>query len=179
MTTLFTNGNLVDVIGQTVLTGGSILVENGMIKEVGTSIAAPDGAKVVDLGGRTVLPGLFNCHVHMCSDAGTGAKETISDAAVTIRALKNLKTLLNSGVTYIRDAGAPKYIDVDLHAAQLKGEILAPEMQTACRCICMTGGHGHDSGREADGPDDCRRAARGRRQLDQGHGHRRRYDQGR
>ena len=96
----------------------------------------------------------------MCSDAGTGAKETISDAAVTIRALKNLKTLLNSGVTYIRDAGAPKYIDVDLHAAQLKGEILAPEMQTACRCICMTGGHGHDSGREADGPDDCRRAAR-------------------
>ena len=51
MTTLFTNGNLVDVIGQTVLTGGSILVENGMIKEVGTSIAAPDGAKVVDLGG--------------------------------------------------------------------------------------------------------------------------------
>ena len=160
MTTLFTNGNLVDVIGQTVLTGGSILVENGMIKEVGTSIAAPDGAKVVDLGGRTVLPGLFNCHVHMCSDAGTGAKETISDAAVTIRALKNLKTLLNSGVTYIRDAGAPKYIDVDLHDAQLKGEILAPEMQTACRCICMTGGHGHDSGREADGPDDCRRAAR-------------------
>lgn len=106
MTTLFTNGNLVDVIGQTVLTGGSILVENGMIKEVGTSITAPDGAKVVDLGGRTVLPGLFNCHVHMCSDAGTGAKETISDAAVTIRALKNLKTLLNSGVTYIRDAGA-------------------------------------------------------------------------
>lgn len=124
MTTLFTNGNLVDVIGQTVLTGGSILVENGMIKEVGTSIAAPDGAKVVDLGGRTVLPGLFNCHVHMCSDAGTGAKETISDAAVTIRAFKNLKTLLNSGVTYIRDAGAPKYIDVDLHDAQLKGEIL-------------------------------------------------------
>ena len=62
----------------------------------------------------------------MCSDAGTGAKETISDAAVTIRALKNLKTLLNSGVTYIRDAGAPKYIDVDLHDAQLKGEILAP-----------------------------------------------------
>lgn len=59
MTTLFTNGNLVDVIGQTVLTGGSILVENGMIKEVGTSIAAPDGAKVVDLGGRIRAPRAF------------------------------------------------------------------------------------------------------------------------
>lgn len=59
MTTLFTNGNLVDVIGQTVLTGGSILVENGMIKEVGTSIAVPKGAKVVDLGRKDPCsPGL-------------------------------------------------------------------------------------------------------------------------
>ena len=49
---------------------------------------------------------------------------------------------------------------MDIHNAQMTGTILAPEMQTACRCICMTGGHGHSEGREADGPDDCRRAAR-------------------
>lgn len=160
MTTIFKNANLVDVVNETVIPGGSVLVEDGIIKEVGTDISAPAGAKVVDLGGKTMLPGLFNCHVHMCSDAGTGVRETISDAATTVRALRNLKTLLNSGVTYIRDAGAPNYIDVDLHNAQLKGEILAPEMQTACKCICMTGGHGHATGREADGPDDCRKAAR-------------------
>lgn len=160
MTTLFTNTNLVDVIGETVIQNGSVLVESGIIKEVGADIQAPDGAQVVDLGGKTMLPGLFNCHVHMCSDAGTGVRETISDASTTIRALNNLKTLLNSGVTYIRDAGAPNHIDVDLHNAQLKGDILAPEMQTAGKCICMTGGHGYASGREADGPDDCRKAAR-------------------
>lgn len=160
MTILFKNADIVDVIGESVIANGSVLVEDGMIKEIGTEITAPAGAKTVDLGGKTMLPGLFNCHVHMCSDAGNGVRAKLSDAAITVRALKNLKTLVNSGVTYIRDAGAPNYIDVDLHNAQLNGEILAPEMQTACRCICMTGGHGHTDGREADGPDDCRKAAR-------------------
>lgn len=160
MTTLFKNGNIVDVIGETVITGGSVLVEDGIIKEVGTGIEAPADAAIVDLGGKTVLPGLFNCHVHMCSDAGNGVRDQLSDAGLTVRALKNLKTLLNSGVTYIRDAGAPNYIDTVLHDAALKGDILAPEMQTAGKCICMTGGHGWQNGREADGPDDCRKAAR-------------------
>ncbi len=66
MTTLFTNGNLVDVIGQTVLTGGSILVENGMIKEVGTSIAAPDGTKVVDWADGPCSPG-FSTAMYICA----------------------------------------------------------------------------------------------------------------
>lgn len=160
MYTLFKNADIVDVIGGTVTKGGSVLTEDGIIKEIGTDVAAPADAKIVDLAGKTMLPGLFNCHVHMCSDAGTGVRETISDAAVTIRALKNLKELLNSGVTYIRDAGAPNFIDIALHEAADKGDILAPEMQTSGHCICMTGGHGHATGREADGPDDCRKAAR-------------------
>lgn len=160
MTTVFTNANILDVIGETTIKSGSVLVEDDIIKEVGTAIAVPEGAKVVDLGGKTMLPGIFNCHVHMCSDAGNGQKEHLSDAASAIRGIKNLRILVNSGVTYIRDAGSPNYIDIDLHEAQLRGDIIAPEMQTAGRCICMTGGHGHDSGREADGPDDCRKAAR-------------------
>ena len=160
MITVFTNANILDVIGETTIKNGSVLVEDGTIKEVGANIAIPEGAKVVDLGGKTMLPGIFNCHVHMCSDAGNGRREQISDASAAIRGIKNLRTLVNSGVTYIRDAGSPHYIDIDLHEAQLRGDIVAPEMQTAGRCICMTGGHGHDNGREADGPDDCRKAAR-------------------
>ena len=135
MATLFKNANIVDVIGGTVLENAAVLVENGLIKEIGTEIAAPADAKIVDLTGKTMLPGLFNCHVHMCSAAGTGARETLSDASLTVRALKNLKTLVNSGVTYVRDAGAPNFIDVDLHEAQMKGDIVAPEMQTSGRCI--------------------------------------------
>ena len=160
MITVFTNANILDVIGETTIKNGSVLVEDGTIKEVDAKIAVPEGAKVIDLGGKTMLPGIFNCHVHMCSDAGNGRREQISDASAAIRGIKNLRTLVNSGVTYIRDAGSPHYIDIDLHEAQLRGDIVAPEMQTAGRCICMTGGHGHDNGREADGPDDCRKAAR-------------------
>ena len=160
MITVFTNANILDVIGETTIKNGSVLVEDGTIKEVGANIAVPEGAKVIDLGGKTMLPGIFNCHVHMCSDAGNGRREQISDASAAIRGIKNLRTLVNSGVTYIRDAGSPHYIDIDLHEAQLRGDIVAPEMQTAGRCICMTGGHGHDNGREADGPDDYRKAAR-------------------
>ena len=160
MITVFTNANILDVIGETTIKNGSVLVEDGTIKEVGANIAVPEGAKVIDLGGKTMLPGIFNCHVHICSDAGNGRREQISDASAAIRGIKNLRTLVNSGVTYIRDAGSPHYIDIDLHEAQLRGDIVAPEMQTAGRCICMTGGHGHDNGREADGPDDCRKAAR-------------------
>lgn len=160
MTTLFTNAAIVDVLEGTVIPGGSVLVESGVIKEVGTDLKAPADAKVIDLNGKTMLPGLFNCHVHMCSDAGNGVSREECDAAITIRALKNLKTLLSSGVTYVRDAGAPNHIDITLHEAALKGDILAPEMQTAGRCICMTGGHGWKNGREADGPDECRKAAR-------------------
>lgn len=160
MRIIFKNANIVDVIGETTIRDGAVLVEDGMIREVGSSVTVPQDAEVIDIGGRTLLPGIFNCHVHSCSDAGNGRRETISDAATTIRAIHNLRTLLNSGVTYIRDAGSPNYIDIDLHEAQQKGTILAPQMQTAGKCICMTGGHGYATGREADGPDDCRKAAR-------------------
>lgn len=160
MTTAFTHTNIVDVINETLIPDTTVLVEDNLIKAIKANLPISENTKVVNLNGKTMLPGLFNCHVHMCAGAGTGAPEVLSQAAQTIRALGNLKTLINSGVTYIRDAGTPDYIDVELHNAQLAGTILAPEMQTACRCICMTGGHGHSDGREADGADDCRKAAR-------------------
>lgn len=78
MTTAFIHGNIVDVINETLIKDGTVVVEDGIIREAGTGVAVPDGAAVVDLEGRTVTPGLFNCHVHMCSDAGTGVRERIS-----------------------------------------------------------------------------------------------------
>ena len=123
MATLFKNANIVDVIEEKVLENASVLVENGLIAAIGTDLTAPEDAEIVDLGGKTMLPGLFNCHIHMCSAAGTGVRETLSDANLTVRALKNLKTLINSGVTYVRDAGAPNFIDVDLHEALIDLQI--------------------------------------------------------
>ena len=54
MATLFKNANLVDVVNETVIAGASVLVENGIIKEIGTDVAAPADAQIVDLGGKTI-----------------------------------------------------------------------------------------------------------------------------
>ena len=61
---LFTNCHIMDVVNKTV-TEGSILVEDGVITAAGDSVEAGD-AQVIDLGGKYVMPGLFNCHTHMC-----------------------------------------------------------------------------------------------------------------
>lgn len=160
MDRIFEHADVVDVIGGQVRKGVSVLVRDGLIMEVGEKLEAPEGAERIDLKGKTLLPGLFNCHTHMCSAATPGPSEPRSDAQVTIETLGRLKQFLKSGVTFIRDVGGTHYIDVDLRDAAIRGEILAPEMQVSGRCICMTGGHGHKSGREADGADECRKAAR-------------------
>ena len=155
----FTNCNVVDVVNEKVY-AGSVLVDGSTIKEVGENLACPEGAQVIDLGGKTLVPGFFNCHTHMCMEGDPDPKYGESDAQLTMMALKNLKKLVNSGCTFIRDVGGMNYIDVDIRNEAAKGGMVAPDMQVSGKCICMTGGHGWSMGREADGPDDCRKAAR-------------------
>lgn len=155
----FTNGNIVDVVGKKVFKG-SVLVENGLIKEVGENITAPAGAQVVDLEGYTMMPGIFNCHTHVCLAPVAAPTYTESDCQVTMKSVGFLSDFVKSGTTFIRDVGGLDNIDVELRDEAKKGTLLAPEMQVSGKCICMTGGHGWVIGREADGVDDCRKAAR-------------------
>lgn len=155
----FTNCNVVDVVNEKVY-AGSVLVDGSTIKEVGENITCPEGAQVIDLGGKTLVPGFFNCHTHMCLVGDADPKYGESDAKVTMTALSNLKKLVDSGCTFIRDVGGMNYIDIDIRNEAAKGNLVAPDMQVSGKCICMTGGHGWMMGREADGPDDCRKAAR-------------------
>ena len=155
----FTNCNVVDVVNEKVY-AGSVLVDGSTIKEVGANLTCPEGAQVIDLGGKTLVPGFFNCHTHMCLAGDADPKYSESDAQLTMMALSNLKKLVNSGCTFIRDVGGMNYIDVDIRNEAAKGGMVAPDMQVSGKCICMTGGHGWSMGREADGPDDCRKAAR-------------------
>ncbi|MGI5989087.1 MAG: amidohydrolase family protein [Lachnospiraceae bacterium] len=157
--TFYTNGYLIDVVNEKI-SKGSILTNDGVIEAVGGNLTCPEGAKVVDFNGGYVSPGLFNCHTHICLDCGATSTINGRDAAVTIMALGNCKKLIQSGVTYIRDVGGRNYIDLDIRDAANKGLIDAPEMQAAGKLLCMTGGHGWQSGRECDSPDECRKAAR-------------------
>ncbi len=156
--TLFQNAKILDVINKQVIEG-SILVENGIIAAVGADVAA-DGADVVDMGGKAILPGLFNGHVHLVEDETANFNPNKSICNVTLDALQYIKDFIESGVTFIRDMGGMEYVEMDLRAAAAQGRIVAPDMQVSGYLITMTGGHGWFMGREADGPDECRKAAR-------------------
>lgn len=156
--TLFTNCHIVDVVAGAVAPG-SILIEDGIILQAGAGVSDPS-AQVIDLNGRYVMPGLFNCHTHICLPPDPAVNYSRTDCQVTMLALDHLRQFLRTGVTFIRDVGGVNYIDVDIRNAAARGTVTAPDMQVSGKCICMTGGHGWQMGREADGADDCRKAAR-------------------
>lgn len=155
----FANGNIMDVNACKIFKG-SILTEEGVIKEVGADLKAPADAEVVDFKGGFVSPGLFNCHTHILMSGQPNPDVNMGDVDLVVDALSNCRKLVETGVTFIRDVGGSKYYDIQIRDNQRKGKIVAPEMQVSGKNICMTGGHGWSSGREADGADDARKAAR-------------------
>lgn len=156
MSTVFKNGMVIDVINETIQSL-DILVENDRITQIGKDLKADT---TVDLAGQYVMPGLFNCHVHMCMPPDPAVNYQLSDATRTVKTLGHLKQYLASGTTFIRDVGGFNYIDIDLRELANTKQIVAPHMQVSGKNICMTGGHGWQMGREADGVDDCRKASR-------------------
>jgi imidazolonepropionase-like amidohydrolase len=169
--TLFTGGRVFDGTGAGPF-DADVVVEDGRIAEIGTGL---DGDEVVDCTGTTVMPGMFDCHVHV----------TMSDISLVklfqkpfsyqfYEAARNLRTTLELGITTVRDAGGA---DLGIKKAQADGLISGPRMQISIGIISQTGGHGDDwmpsghcvplmlphPGRPStvvDGPDEVRRAAR-------------------
>ena len=145
-----------------------VLVDEGRISAiepggVDPSADALAGAEAVDLTGLTVLPGLMNAHSHITLDASPDpftslAHETRTETSV--RSARRLGEVVRAGVTTIRDLGGRDGIDIELRQMAERREIDGPRMLSAGRIICMTGGHGHPIGLEADGPDRVRAAVR-------------------
>ncbi len=156
---------VVDGTGADPVPGQALVVEGRRIAWIGPVGSAPSTApeNVVEGGGRTVLPGLVNCHVHLTAD---GSPDLMAQAQgdtvpqATLRAAANAWTTLRSGVTTVRDCGAADDVVVELAKAVETGFVPGPRIQAAGRVITMTGGHGHFIGREADGPDEVRKATR-------------------
>jgi imidazolonepropionase-like amidohydrolase len=172
-------GKLIDVRAGRVLANQNILVQGDRIAQVGPDVAAPAGAKVIDLSRSTVLPGLIDNHTHVLLQAHpTPAdydeqliKESIAYRA--IRATVSAKISLDNGFTAIRDleTEGAMYADVDVKTAINRGVIPGPRMFVATRSLAPTGMYNPTrfswelrdmpTGTQfVDGPDEIRKAVR-------------------
>ena len=162
---LIRNVDLIDGLGGEPIRDWAVVVDGGRISWLGPSAHAPafgDGL-VVDGTGQTLLPGLINCHVHLCNDGAADLFSQVLNDSVsiaTIRGVLNAKLALQAGITTIRDCGAASQIAIEIAKAVDQGLIDGPRVRAAGRVVTMTGGHGHFIGREADGPDEVRKAVR-------------------
>lgn len=146
-----------------------VAVADGEIVAVGdpeTVDAAVDGADgevtTVDADGRVVAPGLIDAHVHVMMDGRPDVSTAVSDSDYTAsyRTASNLSAAVEAGVTTVRDLGSRGTLALDAGDAVAAGDIDGPRVLACGRNVIMTGGHGNWFGREADGPDEVRKAAR-------------------
>jgi imidazolonepropionase-like amidohydrolase len=162
--TIYKGFTLIDGNGNAPVENAYFAVEDKKIVEVGNAkdIKNEEKYEIVDLNGKTVMPGLINAHVHINMEpVGNPFANADSDAKIAFRSAANLKKHLYAGTTFFRDLGGTNYVDIDTRDAVNAGLLEGPEFLTSGRCICMTGGHGWEAGgREADGPDEVRKAAR-------------------
>ena len=134
-----------------------VVIEGERITAVGPTgaIPIPRGATVIDLGGHTILPGLFDCHVHLGGIPGDGGdtqkmRETVAHEA--IYAVAHAKITLEKGFTSVRNIGAGNYHDAALRDMVDRGIVPGPRIQAATWGVGSTGGHADINGWNADIP---------------------------
>ena len=155
--------------GRTVKQRAGVLVDEGRVAWVGAHARAPRSARdadEIDGRGRTLTPGLIDCHVHLCFDGGADfageSREMTTDAVATVKAVRNAARTLEHGVTTVRDLGGRGDSVIQVAVGVERGLIAGPRILAAGHALTITGGHGHSVGfaREVDGPDALRRAVR-------------------
>lgn len=137
---------MIDVATGDVLSPAVIVVEGNRIAAVNPR-SLPPGAETIDLGDRTLLPGLFDMHSHLTLDFFTGdhwttaaVRETPADWA--LYGVRFARQTLDAGFTTVRDAGAwPGFPDVALMRAIEAGRVIGPRMYPAGHYLSITGGH--------------------------------------
>lgn len=163
MATLYAGGLVFDGTGR-LLPDHGVLVDGAVIARL-APLGEFDGfaGDRVDTSGGTLLPGLVDCHIHLCFGGEANphaAMVVLRDSQLVMKALANAQATMRGGVTSVRDCGGKDYLEFAVRDACNSGQQLGPTIRAAGRMICMTGGHGNRLGRIADGVDEVIKAVR-------------------
>jgi imidazolonepropionase-like amidohydrolase len=138
--TLFENARVFDGFGADCPTGMSVLVEDGLIRELSERTIAAPNARRIDVAGKTLMPGLIDLHIHAYfADVDVAKVERMGSAYRTAHAVRMLGHALDCGFTTVRDIGGG---DWSLSEALRAGLIRGPRFFYAGKILSMTGGHG-------------------------------------
>ena len=147
----------------------TIVIDGSIIKHIFPQDKPVDlsgDAERIDASSKFILPGLIDCHTHVCFDGSPDpGTSMLHDGipCVSIKAAESAKKILMQGITTIRDLGGMQGIDIALRDAIKDGVVIGPRMLVSGEVLCMTGGHLNFMGYEVDGPDEARKGVR--RQL--------------
>lgn len=173
---IFTNARLLDGRTEEGRPDHHLRVSGGRIDEISDRPIRSGVVRTIDLKGRTLMPGLIDCHVHVCAAMANLVKNgQMPDALVALHAAKIMEGMLHRGFTTVRDAGGASYAMVE---SQQTGLVAGPRLVIAGKALSQTGGHAdlrgrYDTtpaeiqidrlgaiGRLCDGVAECRHAAR-------------------
>ncbi|PRX10875.1 UNVERIFIED_ORG: imidazolonepropionase-like amidohydrolase [Martelella mediterranea] len=136
---LFTGGRILDPRSGTLIDGLNVLTEAGKIKAVSAGVEAPADAVEIPLDGRTLMPGLIDCHVHVGAwSLDLWGNMVVPGSLAAIRAAKVMEEALGRGFTTLRDLGGA---DAGLSRAVEDGLIDGPRLITCGKGLTVTGGH--------------------------------------
>lgn len=167
-------GTVIDMQNGKALHDQVILVRGDRIVSVqsGSNASVPAGARVIDLSGYTVLPGLIDTHTHVTADPDLPPYHDygLSHPRIALMGAAHARKTLLAGVTTIRDVGATGFTDVALRDAINAGDVPGPRMLVSGPSLGITGGHcddnmlapefDHSADGVADGVEGVRRAVR-------------------
>ncbi|PQV51438.1 imidazolonepropionase-like amidohydrolase [Jejuia pallidilutea] len=143
---LITNATVFDGVNEKLMEDTDILIENNLIKDIGKNLKAPKGAEVIDVTGKTLLPGFIDAHTHLALHSEVDYLiYSAPEGYMGAKAATNATQMLMRGFTTVRDIGGPT---IGLKMAIDEGAVIGPRILPAGKMISQSAGHGDFNARQ-------------------------------